>query len=100
MAFFNKVAFILKILRGGAFKQRTSPYAFQGLGEEGLKLLAGAREETGLLIVTEVMSPEQVDLVGQYTDIYQIGSRNMQNYALLRAVGTRPELHEVYPMVL
>lgn len=76
-----------KILRGGAFKPRTSPYAFQGLGEGGLKLLAAAREETGLLIVTEVMSPEQVDLVGQYTDIYQIGSRNMQNYALLRAVG-------------
>ncbi len=76
-----------KILRGGAFKPRTSPYAFQGLGEEGLKLLATARKETGLLIITEVMSPEQVDLVGQYTDIFQIGSRNMQNYALLRAVG-------------
>jgi len=76
-----------KILRGGAFKPRTSPYAFQGLAEEGLKLLAAAREETGLLIVTEVMSPQQVDLVGRYTDIYQIGSRNMQNYALLRAVG-------------
>ena len=76
-----------KILRGGAFKPRTSPYSFQGMGEEGLKLLATARKETGLLIVTEVMSTEQVDLVGRYTDIYQIGARNMQNYALLRAVG-------------
>lgn len=76
-----------KILRGGAFKPRTSPYSFQGMAEEGLKLLAEARKQTGLLIVTEVMSPEQVDLVGRYTDIYQIGARNMQNYALLRAVG-------------
>jgi 3-deoxy-7-phosphoheptulonate synthase len=76
-----------KILRGGAFKPRTSPYAFQGLGEEGLKILAAAREETGLRIITEVMTPKLVDLVGRYTDIYQIGARNMQNYALLRAVG-------------
>lgn len=76
-----------KILRGGAFKPRSSPYDFQGMGEEGLKILAEARAETGLKIVTEVMSPEQVDLVGRYTDIFQIGARNMQNYALLHAVG-------------
>ena len=76
-----------RILRGGAFKPRTSPYSFQGLGEEGLKLLAEAREETGLLIITEVMSPEQVDLVASYTDILQMGARNMQNYALLHALG-------------
>jgi 3-deoxy-7-phosphoheptulonate synthase len=75
------------VLRGGAFKPRTSPYDFQGMGEEGLKILAAAREETGLLIVTEVMSPDQVDLVGRYADIMQIGARNMQNYALLHAVG-------------
>jgi 3-deoxy-7-phosphoheptulonate synthase len=75
------------VLRGGAFKPRTSPYDFQGMGEEGLKILAAAREETGLLIVTEVMSPDQVELVGQYADIMQIGARNMQNYALLHAVG-------------
>ncbi|MDQ4074749.1 MAG: 3-deoxy-7-phosphoheptulonate synthase [Chloroflexota bacterium] len=76
-----------RILRGGAFKPRTSPYSFQGLGEEGLKLLAEAREETGLLIITEVMSPEQVDLVASYADILQVGARNMQNYALLHALG-------------
>jgi 3-deoxy-7-phosphoheptulonate synthase len=76
-----------KILRGGAFKPRSSPYDFQGMGEEGLKILAEARAATGLKIVTEVMSPEQVDLVGKYTDIFQIGARNMQNYALLHAVG-------------
>jgi 3-deoxy-7-phosphoheptulonate synthase len=76
-----------KILRGGAFKPRSSPYDFQGMGEDGLKILAEARAETGLKIVTEVMSPEQVDLVGKYTDIFQIGARNMQNYALLHAVG-------------
>ena len=75
------------ILRGGAFKPRTSPYSFQGLGEEGLKLLAEAREETGLPIVTEVMEPELVPLVTTYADILQIGARNMQNYALLHAVG-------------
>ena len=76
-----------KILRGGAFKPRTSPYSFQGMGEEGLKILAEAREETGLLIVTEVMAPEQVDLVARYADILQIGARNTQNYPLLNAVG-------------
>ncbi|MBN1641530.1 MAG: 3-deoxy-7-phosphoheptulonate synthase [Anaerolineae bacterium] len=75
------------VLRGGAFKPRTSPYSFQGLGVEGLKLLAEAREQTGLLIVTEVMSPEQVPLVATYADILQIGARNMQNYALLNVVG-------------
>ncbi len=75
------------LFRGGAFKPRTSPYAFQGMGEEGLKILAEARRQTGLPIVTEVMSPEQVDLVAQYADVLQIGTRNMQNYALLNAVG-------------
>lgn len=76
-----------KILRGGAFKPRTSPYSFQGLAEEGLKLLAEAREETGMPIVTEVVNPEDVELVAQYADILQVGARNMQNFALLRRVG-------------
>jgi 3-deoxy-7-phosphoheptulonate synthase len=75
-------------LRGGAFKPRTSPYSFQGLKEEGLKLLARAREDTGLAIVTEVVSPEDVPLVSDYADVLQIGARNMQNYRLLEAVGT------------
>ena len=75
------------ILRGGAFKPRSSPYSFQGMGEEGLKILAEARAQTGLPIVTEVMAPEQVPLVAEYSDILQIGARNMQNYALLHAVG-------------
>lgn len=75
------------ILRGGAFKPRTSPYSFQGLGEEGLKIMAAAREATGLPIITEVMSPELVPLVSRYADILQIGARNMQNFALLHAVG-------------
>jgi len=75
------------VLRGGAYKPRSSPYSFQGLGEEGLKYLAEAREETGLPIVTEVMEPGMVDLVCEYADILQIGARNMQNYALLHAVG-------------
>jgi 3-deoxy-7-phosphoheptulonate synthase len=75
------------ILRGGAFKPRSSPYSFQGLGEKGLKLLAAARQETGLPIVTEVMEPQLVPLVTAYADILQIGARNMQNYALLHAVG-------------
>jgi 3-deoxy-7-phosphoheptulonate synthase len=74
-------------LRGGAFKPRTSPYSFQGLGEEGLKILAEARDIAGLAIVTEVVSPEQVSLVAQYADVLQVGARNMQNYALLNAVG-------------
>jgi 3-deoxy-7-phosphoheptulonate synthase len=76
-----------QILRGGAFKPRTSPYSFQGLGEEGLRLLAEAREETGLLVVTEVMDPQLVPLVTTYADILQVGARNMQNYTLLHAVG-------------
>jgi 3-deoxy-7-phosphoheptulonate synthase len=75
------------VLRGGAFKPRTSPYSFQGLGEEGLKILLAAKRETGLPIVTEVISPELVPLVSEYADILQIGARNMQNYALLEAVG-------------
>jgi 3-deoxy-7-phosphoheptulonate synthase len=75
------------ILRGGAFKPRTSPYAFQGLGLRGLELLKEARERYALPIVTEVMSPQEVTLVAQYADILQIGARNMQNFALLHAVG-------------
>ncbi len=75
------------ILRGGAFKPRTSPYAFRGLGEEGLKILSAARDETGLPIITEVMSERDVELVGRYADILQIGSRNMQNFMLLDEVG-------------
>ena len=76
-----------QILRGGAFKPRTSPYAFQGLGEEGLRYLAEAREETGMPIITEVMEPDLVPLVADYADILQIGARNMQNYPLLNAAG-------------
>jgi 3-deoxy-7-phosphoheptulonate synthase len=74
-----------RILRGGAFKPRRSPYAFQGLGMEGLKMLARARQESGLAIVTEVMSEDDVPLVAEYADILQIGSRSMENYALLEA---------------
>lgn len=74
-------------LRGGAFKPRTSPYTFQGLGEEALEILAEARQLTGLPVVTEVMAPEQVPLVASYADVLQIGARNMQNYALLHAAG-------------
>ncbi len=76
-----------QILRGGAFKPRTSPYDFQGLEETGLKYLAKAREETGLLIITEVMDAGDLDLVCEYADIVQIGARNMQNFKLLKAVG-------------
>lgn len=76
-----------QMIRGGAFKPRTSPYSFQGLGEEGLKILARVREETGLPIVTEVIQPELVPLVTSYADVVQIGARNMQNFALLHAVG-------------
>src|SRR5438552_13375099 len=75
------------ILRGGAFKPRTSPYTFQGLGVEALRYLAEARERTGLPVVTEVMEPNQVDIVQEYADILQVGTRNMQNYSLLTAVG-------------
>jgi 3-deoxy-7-phosphoheptulonate synthase len=74
-------------LRGGAFKPRTNPYSFQGLAEKGLEYLAEARERTGLAVVTEAMSAEQVTLVGRYADAIQIGARNMQNYDLLRAAG-------------
>lgn len=76
-----------QILRGGAFKPRTGPYSFQGMGEEGLKIMAKARDETGLKIVTEVMDPRDVELVAKYADILQIGTRNMQNYPLLKEVG-------------
>ncbi|HHV55774.1 MAG TPA: 3-deoxy-7-phosphoheptulonate synthase [Firmicutes bacterium] len=75
-----------RILRGGAYKPRTSPYSFQGLAEEGLRLLALAREETGLPVITEVLSPKDVPLVAEYADILQIGARNMQNFSLLREV--------------
>jgi 3-deoxy-7-phosphoheptulonate synthase len=75
------------LLRGGAFKPRTSPYSFQGLGEEGLKILASAREETGLPVVTEAIDTESVDLVERYADAIQIGARNMQNFSLLKRCG-------------
>ncbi len=76
-----------KLLRGGAFKPRTSPYEFQGLEREGLKLLAKAREATGLAIVTEVLSEKDVEMVAEYANVMQVGARNMQNYALLKALG-------------
>ncbi|HEX8947805.1 MAG TPA: 3-deoxy-7-phosphoheptulonate synthase [Dissulfurispiraceae bacterium] len=76
-----------KMLRGGAFKPRTSPYAFQGLGEEGLKYLAKAREATGLPIVTEVVNPMDIDLIYKYADMFQVGARNIQNFALLTLLG-------------
>ena len=76
-----------KILRGGAFKPRSSPYSFQGLGEEGLKLLKQIRKESGLPVVTEAMDTRQVELVAEYADMLQVGSRNMQNYPLLKEVG-------------
>lgn len=76
-------------LRGGAFKPRTNPYSFQGLAEEGLELLALAREETGLAVVTEVMAVDQVSLVNRYADVLQVGARNMQNFNLLSAVGSQ-----------
>jgi 3-deoxy-7-phosphoheptulonate synthase len=76
-----------RVLRGGAFKPRTSPYTFQGMGEAGLELLAEAREETGLPIITEVMASEDLALVARYADILQIGARNMQNFPLLKEVG-------------
>lgn len=78
-------------LRGGAYKPRTSPYAFQGMGMDGLELLAQAREETGLAIVTEVMAVEQVQAVAEHADVLQIGARNMQNFNLLMAVGQQPK---------
>src|SRR5437764_11424612 len=75
------------ILRGGAYKPRSSPYSFQGMGIEGLKLLSKAREQTGLAIVTEAMSEEDVELIAEYADIMQVGTRSMENYALLEALG-------------
>jgi 3-deoxy-7-phosphoheptulonate synthase len=75
------------MLRGGAFKPRTSPYSFQGLGEEGLKILAEAREKTGLPVVTEVMRASDIELIESYADVLQVGARNVQNFALLKAVG-------------
>ena len=75
------------IIRGGAFKPRTSPYSFQGLEEEGLKLLMAAKDDTGLPIVTEVMNPREVDLVARYADIMQVGARNVQNFSLLKELG-------------
>lgn len=78
-------------LRGGAFKPRTNPYAFQGMAEEGLKCLAAARDATGLAIVTEVMAIDQVKIISEYADVLQIGARNMQNFNLLNAVGQQPK---------
>ena len=75
------------ILRGGAFKPRTSPYAFQGMGEDGLKILKEVGEKHEMPVVTEVMDPRQVDLIGRYTDMYQVGARNMQNFDLLKEIG-------------
>jgi len=75
------------ILRGGVFKPRTSPYSFQGVGVPGLEMLAQVKEETGLAVISEVMAPEQVSLMAQYADILQVGTRNMQNYSLLHALG-------------
>jgi 3-deoxy-7-phosphoheptulonate synthase len=80
-----------RILRGGAYKPRTSPYDFQGLAEEGLKLLAEARKRTGLKVITEVLDTEDVELVAEYADILQIGARNMQNFALLKKLGEIPK---------
>lgn len=76
-----------RLLRGGAFKPRTSPYSFQGLGKAGLEILAAAREETGLPVVTEVLEPDAVELVAEYADVIQVGARNMQNFSLLRRCG-------------
>ncbi len=83
-----------KVIRGGAFKPRTSPYSFQGLGEEGLRLLRDAADRNGLLVISEVMDPSQIPLVAEYCDILQVGTRNMQNFILLREVGrqARPVL--------
>ncbi len=76
-----------KILRGGAFKPRTSPYSFQGLGEEGLKLIRAAADEYNLLVITEVMQIDHIDMIGKYTDIFQVGARNMQNFSLIKELG-------------
>jgi len=79
----------IKIIRGGAFKPRTSPYSFQGLGEEGLKMIREAADRHGLFVISEVMDHTQIDLVASYADILQVGARNMQNYNLLKELGTR-----------
>ncbi len=79
-----------KLFRGGAFKPRTSPYSFQGLGKEGLQILAEVRRQFGLLVVTETIDPENCDLVEQYADVLQVGARNMQNFSLLKRVGRSP----------
>jgi 3-deoxy-7-phosphoheptulonate synthase len=84
-----------QVFRGGAFKPRTSPYSFQGLGEEGLKILKKVREETGLLIITEAIDHTNIELIEQYADIIQLGARNMQNYSLLRQAG-----HATTPILL
>src|SRR6202789_4337629 len=76
-----------KLLRGGAFKPRSSPYSFQGLGEKGLKMMRAAADNHGLLVVSEVMDPSQIELMVRYVDVLQVGARNMQNYYLLRALG-------------
>ncbi len=76
-----------KILRGGAFKPRTSPYSFQGLGEEGLKIIREAADKNNMLVITEVMDKEQIDLISEYSDILQVGTRNMQNFTFMRALG-------------
>ena len=76
-----------KLLRGGAFKPRSSPYSFQGLGEEGLKLMRAAADKNGLLVISEVMDPSQMEVMLPYVDVMQVGARNMQNYHLLRALG-------------
>lgn len=83
-----------RVLRGGAYKPRSSPYSFQGLGVEGLRLLSKAREETGLAIITEVMSEDDVEIVAEYADVMQVGTRSMENYSLLEALGecSRPVL--------
>ena len=88
----EKIAKIVKeagavVLRGGAFKPRTGPYSFQGLGDKGLEMLALAKKRTGLPVITEVMSIQEVELIDQFTDIFQIGARNMQNFMLLKAIG-------------
>jgi len=76
-----------KILRGGAFKPRSSPYSFQGMGEEGLKIMRQAADKYGLLVITEVMENSQIDLISKYTDIFQVGARNMQNFSLIKELG-------------
>lgn len=78
----------VRILRGGAFKPRSSPYAFQGLGEEGLKLIRKAADQFGMIVITEVLENSMIDLVYKYTDIFQVGARNMQNYSLLKELGS------------